>query len=209
LTVDTAMKSLVLVIPRHELFGTEPSPHGFGTDRLDEFYETICRRATFIPRSDAERCYQFKQVIPYMLVAHGSRVFMLHRYASQTEARLHDKYSIGVGGHIDLGPDTGKGAEIPEIIEAGLRRELHEELDLNTEYSYRPIGYLNDDSNDVGQVHFGLVFLVRCESDEVAVRENDMMEGKFASIDELTEAAPKMETWSQLLVPHVEKVLKC
>ncbi|MHC4660324.1 MAG: hypothetical protein ACYS8W_01425 [Planctomycetota bacterium] len=204
---DAEMKSLILVVSRQALFGSDEGPHGYGTEKLEDYYSAICGSATFMPRGDAERCFQYKQIIPYMLVTCGSKLFMLRRFKSQTEERLHDKVSIGVGGHIDLGPDTNGTTAIPDIIENGLRRELAEELEVNTEFTFRPIGYLNDDTNDVGQVHFGLVYHVECKSDDVRVRETEMMKGGFATKEEIEAAAKKMETWSQLLVPHVGSVI--
>ena len=55
------------------------------------------------------------------------------------DARLHDRYSIGVGGHLNPG-DGG--------VLGGLRREWHEELVADFEPAFRLVGLLNDDTTD-------------------------------------------------------------
>src|SRR5437762_13268160 len=67
--------------------------------------DLIAARHFFVARADAEVSPQWRQIIPYVIVMHGDEVFTLRRLRKQTEARLHDKVSIGVGGHINPGHD--------------------------------------------------------------------------------------------------------
>jgi predicted NUDIX family phosphoesterase len=188
----------VLVIPRDDLFREVQPPHGFGEEHTTLFLDRIRSKAYFRPRHLVEDDPSLKQVIPYMIVTDGSAVLLLQRLEKQTEARLRNLYSIGVGGHIN--PVDGDGVD---AVDAGLLRELNEELAVDGEPDIRPLGYLNDDSNAVGSVHFGLVFLVHSAQDRVRVAEEDMMEGRFLSLVELGEYAEGMETWSRLLLDHL------
>lgn len=195
------MVEQVLVVPRTELFGPTHNPHGFGTANLGFYRDRIALHARFVDRPPAEEDPSLKQIIPYAMVRCGRRVLTLTRLAKQTEKRLHNKMSIGVGGHIN--PDGG----LEGIVERGLRRELDEELHLRAETRIRPVGYINDDSSPVGSVHFGLVFEVAAATEDVAVRETELMEGGFRDASELRGLAERMESWSKFLVDHLGEIL--
>lgn len=185
----------VLVIPRDELFAGLGTPHGFGEEHLGAFLDRIGASARFEDRAAVEEDPSRKQIIPYMVVTDGTEVLLLRRGSRQAEARLHHLYSIGVGGHIN--PVDGGGAD---PVAEGLRRELAEELHVDGEPEVEPLGYLNDESNPVGSVHFGLVYRVTAEPARVRVAEEDRMEGSFVPLEELGRRRSEMETWSQLLV---------
>ena len=86
-----------------------------------------------------------------MLIRHGESYFLLQRTPKQTEARLHHKLSLGIGGHIN--PDT------PDLLD-GLQKELEEEVDVAGDYDLTFVGILNDDTTDVGRVHLGAVYVL-------------------------------------------------
>ena len=98
----------------------------------------------------------------------------MHRTDAGGDARLHGKASIGVGGHLNP-VDDGEDA-----LMAGLRREWHEELETDWEPEFELVGLLNDDSNPVGAVHLGVVFVVEAAGRPVRVREHDKLVGAFA-----------------------------
>ncbi len=196
------MVEQVLVVPRADLFGLTHNPHGFETRNLGFYRDRIAKFARFVDRPPAEEDPSLKQIIPYAMVRCGRRILTLTRLAKQTEKRLHNKMSIGVGGHIN--PDGG----MEEIVERGLRRELDEELDIRAETKIRPVGYINDDSSPVGSVHFGLVFEVQAATEDVKVRETELMEGGFRDAAELAPLSERMETWSKFLVDQLDAILK-
>ncbi|NUN47281.1 MAG: phosphoesterase [Candidatus Brocadiae bacterium] len=195
------MVEQVLVVPRVDLFGLTHNPHGFETKTLGRARDRIARFARFVDRPSAEDDPSLKQIIPYAVVRRGARVMTLTRLSKQSEKRLHNRMSIGVGGHIN--PDGG----MEGIVERGLKRELEEELHLPPGYAWRPVGCLNDDSTPVGSVHFGLVYVVDVETEDVAVRETDLMEGGFRDAAELPALSERMETWSRFLVENLGRVL--
>ena len=195
------MTERVYIVAREILFDGEESPQGFSDKGLDGFLERIERHGRFVDRPRAEDDPSLKQIIPYVMVFHGDRIFLLRRFGTQTEKRLHHLYSIGVGGHInpvDVARDR--------LLMKALERELHEELRVLCDYRLKPVGILNDDSNPVGSVHFGLVYRLEVDDpDRVLVKEKDLMEGRFVPLEELRRYYDGMETWSQILC---EKYLK-
>lgn len=200
----------VYVVKRYDLFDLS-FPHGFvaaaDDERVDAWTGRIREKGFFVERRWAEQDSSFKQVIPYVLVTHGDEVLLLQRKDTGGEARLHGKLSIGVGGHIN--PIDGVDGAC--VLEEGCRRELEEELTFDTSFALEPRGVINDESGDVGSVHFGLVQVARCETPDVAIRETDQLEGSFvgrAALKELAAKEPeRFETWSALIIQHLDKVL--
>jgi predicted NUDIX family phosphoesterase len=207
----------VFVVPRSELFPA-CSPHGlqvFGDGDEAVFRDRVAEHGFFVERAYAERTSALKQVIPYNVVVRDGEVLCLRRSKQGGEARLHDKLSIGVGGHInpiDLpAPGDAPGSERRDPIPAATRREVaEEELEIEGEWSARAIGILNDDSNPVGAVHVGLVQVLEVHG-AVAVSETEQLSGQFASVRELTTmlaGGANFETWSSLLIPHLGHILR-
>jgi predicted NUDIX family phosphoesterase len=209
----------VFVVPRGDLF-PDCYPQGFtafGASLSEAVFEDSVRRhGFFVQREHAERNPGLKQVIPYTVVIRGTDVLLLRRLRTGGESRLHHKLSIGVGGHInpqDAGPFESAGGFATDLLEAGARREIEEELHVSGASTLRRVGILNDDSNPVGAVHVGLVQTLHVEGD-VRVREEDMLEGRFARPDELRRLlreGANFETWSARLIErldelHVEQV---
>ncbi len=185
----------ILVVPRADLFWNGAF-RGVWTAGLDEYVARIRQHGVFRRRGDVEADPSLKQIIPYLVVRSAGRYMLFRRTRAGGEARLHDLYSIGVGGHVARVDVDGA----TDLVYAGLQRELEEELTLGRGWSARLVGVLNDDENPVGQVHFGLVHLVEVPSGEVAIRETDRLTGRLADPVEIRAAYPHMETWSQLVV---------
>ncbi|MBI4583922.1 MAG: NUDIX domain-containing protein [Planctomycetes bacterium] len=186
----------VLVVPRRELDRARLLPHGFSPGGIDRVKQIIQASGEFMLRESAEQQPEWKQIIPYGVVRCSGKVFLLKRSRKGGEPRLYNRWSIGVGGHIN---PAGKPRDLESPVEAELRRELEEELVWKVPYRLHPLGLLNDDSNAVGQVHFGLVYLVEARTPEVAVRETELLSGSFAGAAELRGRLPEMESWSQLV----------
>jgi predicted NUDIX family phosphoesterase len=154
----------------------------------------------FLARTVAEHDFNWKQVIPYVVVRHEDNYLLLRRTQRQTESRLHDKYSLGIGGHINQ-DDLGSAQE--NVILAGMRRELAEELRVEGEQSCRLIGAINDDSTEVARVHLGLVFLLTASSAQYTIVEKDKHTAAWKTVAELTQFYEQMETWAQIVHDYV------
>ena len=146
-------------------------------DDASAMLDLIAAKHFFVARADAEVRPKWRQIIPYVIVMHGDEVFTLRRLRKQTEARLHDKVSIGVGGHINPGHD----------VLAGLHKELDEEIAINDPYDLEFAGILNDESTEVSRVHLGAVYVLRASTANVRVRETEKMTGSFVARRALAE----------------------
>jgi predicted NUDIX family phosphoesterase len=199
----------VYVVERAQLFDLA-YPQGFAaaaTDRKSaaERIARIRRHGFFVERRKAELTSTWKQVIPYVVVKKGDAILLLERTKKQGEARLHGKLSIGVGGHVN--PVDTEG----DPLFAGMKRELEEELAVTGPIELRAAGFLNDDSTDVGAVHYGLVAVADARRAEVAIRETELMSGRFVPKAELLDLCrrerARFETWSSLLIDRLDDVL--
>ena len=163
---------------------------GLVREQLDEILDAIYDGHFFLDRPTAEISPQYKQIIPYVIIRHADSFFLLQRTPKQTEARLHHKLSLGIGGHIN--PDT------PDLLD-GLHKELEEEVHVAGDYDLTFAGILNDDTTDVGSVHLGAVYVLDAHDANVTVRETDKMTGRWCPASDLPGLREQMETWSQIV----------
>ncbi len=179
----------VLVVAR-ERIPDAAAWYGLRSEGMAAFLEVVAREGEYAPRDAMEVDPAFKQIIPYLVLRDGDRYFLMRRTRAGADRRLHDRWSIGVGGHLNPGDDGLLG---------GLRREWREELDAEFEPDFVPLALLNDDTTDVGAVHLGVVFVADAAGRSVAVREHDKLTGAFASAAEVAAVAADLETWSRLV----------
>jgi len=190
----------VLVVPT-ELFHRLGHFQGFCREAsryLAEFLKP--EHARFLPRSAVEEDPSFKQLIPYVIFRHCDdagivRLFQYTRGTGQGEGRLHRKRSIGVGGHISAEDASGPGAD---PYGEGLRREVAEEVVIDTPYRQRCVGLINDDRTPVGRVHLGIVHFFDVQTPQVRPREADLVAGGFVAAERLLGDLDGFETWSQI-----------
>lgn len=159
----------------------------------------IRRAGAFRLRSEMEADPAWKQVIPYPVLRDGDAWFLMRRTKAGGDARLHDRYSVGVGGHVNPG-DGGLDGDLG----AALRREWHEELVVDFLPAFRFIGLLNDDTTAVGRVHLGLVFEGDAAGRPVAIRETDKLSGAFVTSSGVAAVSDRLETWSRLAFEFIE-----
>ncbi len=219
----------VYVVPRDEVFphfyphgllpfGAEPSQGESSPAEASSrarFESGALEQGFFVEREYAERSPHLKQIIPYGIVCIGDEVLMVKRLKKGGESRLHDKLSIGIGGHIN--PVDGSDAPSEHLADGGEHnlftaatvRELTEELTITGDFTVRTVGLLNDDSNPVGAVHLGLVQVIQVRG-AVEIRETDQLEGRLMPIAELQALradGANFETWSALLVDALDKLI--
>ncbi len=197
----------VLVFPR-SLFEQLGIFQGFNVD-VNHYLPTILdpKNNSFLSRSKAETDPNFKQIIPYVIITDGESILHYVRGKKAGEQRLVSKGSIGIGGHIN-DEDHTLFAFGMQAFQDAVKREVCEELSIQGEFNARPVGLINDDSTEVGQVHFGVVHVFFCKPEQVKKNEQVITQVEFVSILELKAKREQMETWSQLCLDNLDAFLK-
>ena len=197
----------VLVIKR-ELFDEIGTFQGISTE-IDKYLPAFLNPINnfFMHRELAEDDPTHKQIIPYAIFKHGDKFLRYLRGKKSGEQRLASKSSIGIGGHINQDDFNSSSLEKDTYL-TGIEREINEELIINCDYNNLPIALINDDSNDVGQVHLGVVHLFDLESDQVEAGEANIENLEFLSSDDLLREKDNLESWSQICVDHLDEIIK-
>jgi len=191
----------VLVVPTDRLLrevGEGTSWHGVRAAGDASLRALIRATGAFRPRSIAETDETWKQVIPYLVLRDDEQWFLMRRTRAGGDARLHDRYSIGVGGHVN--PHDGG---VDGDLSTALRREWLEELDVDFMPSFELVGLLNDDTTPVGRVHVGLVYEADAGGRPVVIRETEKLSGSFVATDAVASVADNLETWSRLAFEYL------
>lgn len=201
-------KRMIFVTPRKVLFEKKEF-QGFCSAEENDFLKIIMSSFEFQERGKMEEDPTFKQIIPYVWIVNPKTkgVFAYRRAPDQRydEARLRDKWSCGLGGHIDQ-----KNISSEDPITEAMLRELQEEVTMSSHSEPKVVGFLNDDENDVGRVHFGVVAVVHTE--EASKGDDEMVHGKFYSVEELenvfADLNNNVESWTKLSWPFVKEYVQ-
>jgi len=201
--MSTVKTEQILVVPT-QLFRSLGYFQGFSAE-IDRYLPDLLDgpQAVYRPRAEMETDPDFKQLIPYVIFRYTSAdgevsLFCYTRGSGQGEARLHNKMSLGVGGHISRDDCDSSSA-----YRAGMQRELDEEVAIDCQFTERCIGLINDDSNEVGQVHLGVVHVLDVTQPRVTAREAELEDGEFLTLKQLRKLRDRLETWSQICLDHL------
>lgn len=186
----------ILVVKRDTLFANQTIGNGLIRHGLDSFVDCIQDHKEFLPRALMETDPSYKQIIPYLVFTHDNKFFLMQRTGTASEARLRNNYSLGIGGHIRQ-EDCSTNS-----IFAWAEREFHEEINYQGAVTIEPLGILNDDSNEVGTVHLGLVLLLRGTNPEISIK-SELKSGVLVPLEHLATYEPEMENWSKILLPYL------
>jgi len=196
-----AQEEQVLVVER-AVFEELGTFHGlnFEVDRyLDKLFQPGCPR--FMSRPQAEQDPSHKQLIPYVMMMCDGKCLTYVRGKRAGETRLVGNRSVGIGGHINpVDENPLFDVDYRDVYEAAVQREVDEEVHVDTGYANHIVALLNDDSNEVGQVHLGVVHCWVLDEPKVTKREQMMTQMEFMDLAELQKVRDTMETWSQLCV---------
>jgi predicted NUDIX family phosphoesterase len=196
----------VLVVQR-KVFEEAGAFNGLATDvqrYLDKLFAPGVPR--FIPRPQAEIDPSFKQLIPYVIMTCQGKYLSYVRGKRAGETRLVAKRSLGIGGHINPVDWTLFTADPYKTYLEAVQREVAEEVSVETKYKDKVIALLNDDSNEVGQVHLGIVHLWTLDEPKVIRKEQMITQMGFMTIPELQQVKDTMETWSQICLEGLAKM---
>ena len=164
----------------------------------------------FMPRSQTEKDPAYKQLIPYVLMTYDGKYLSYVRGRRAGETRLVGHRSIGIGGHINPADDMPLfNTDFYETYLAAVKREVAEEVSVETSYTNRVVALLNDESNEVGRVHLGIVHCWILDAPKVSKREQMVTQMAFLTPAELQEVRDTLETWSGLCLSHLAEMTKC
>lgn len=189
----------ILVVPRQALaarglLSLAPGITVVRDGLAGEVEEVVRQAGQFLPRPEMEENPAYKQIIPYMVFLHNRQVFAMQRSRGAGEQRLAEKYTLGIGGHVRQN-DVAAG----DLAEWG-RREFEEEVDYRgSRPELRLFGLVNDDTNEVGRVHVGAVFIIEGASEAICVR-SELKSGFLLGREACLALRPRMETWSQFVL---------
>jgi predicted NUDIX family phosphoesterase len=173
-----------------------------------KYLDSILSRGNnfFLPRAQAEKDPGHKQIIPYVLLACDQKVLFYIRGKRAGEQRLVAKGSIGIGGHMNES-DESLFALDEAAYRAGVEREVAEEIAIKTKFEDRIVALLNDDSTEVGQVHLGVVHVFKLPEPNVEKREAMITSLAFLDKNELLARRDSLETWSQICLDSLERLM--
>jgi predicted NUDIX family phosphoesterase len=198
-----------ILVVRRSLFDELGSFHGLNFE-AEKYLSALLLRGNnfFLPRAQAETDPSHKQIIPYALIAHGDTVLHYVRGKKSGEQRLVAKGSIGIGGHMsEVGDKFLWHSNDEETYRAGVEREVNEEIKIESPFEDRIVALLNDDTTEVGRVHLGIVHVFRLAEPRVQKREAMITNLAFLTKDELLARRENLETWSQLCVDSLDRLL--
>jgi predicted NUDIX family phosphoesterase len=164
---------------------------------------TSSKRLLYLNRSAAEEDKRYKQLIPYVLVLCDGKVLRYRRGKGGQETRLHGLYSVGIGGHIS---DEDSSLFSNTGYYEGMRREIMEEVAVD-EVNESTVAVINDDSTEVGQVHFGVVHIMHVASESVVGHRSGIVSPEFIPIPEAVKDLSGYESWSRLCLENVDALL--
>jgi len=162
----------------------------------------------FMPRSQMEKDPSYKQLIPYVIMNYEGKYLSYVRGRRAGETRLVGNRSIGIGGHINPVDNEVPlfDTDFREMYLAAVGREVAEEVSVETSHTDRVVALLNDESNEVGLVHLGIVHYWTLDAPKVKKREQMITQMAFMTPVELRKVRDTMETWSQLCLKHLAEI---
>ena len=165
---------------------------------------TSSSHISYLNRSDAEQDKRYKQLIPYVLILCNDRILRYRRGKGGQETRLHGLYSVGIGGHIS---DEDHGLFSSNLgYHDGMRRELMEEVAVD-EAKEVAVAVINDDSTEVGYVHFGVVHVMYVANESVVGRRHGIVNPEFVPIAVAMKDPSGYESWSRFCLENLDSLI--
>ena len=183
----------ILVVSTQRLYASFGQWNGIKNVDERTFATFVVQEGLFVARAPAEQDPLLKQIIPYLVFQHDGALFLMRRTSKSREQRLHDRYTLGIGGHI-----RQEDIKNHDIF-AWADREFHEEICYEGSFTTRLLGVINDDSDEVGTVHVGCVYLLMGGSSAIAIRD-ELAWGALTPLNECIVFRDRMESWSRLVL---------
>ncbi len=200
---------IIMALPVETLFSLSPLFEGFQAHHVFDYESHILQNGMYKRRGDLENDPTHKHPIPYVLIVNPPKAFIYAYQRSSEkkdahESRLHGKWSWGVGGHVEKEDGVHRNP-----LRLCLEREVKEEIEIKGNvHSVKILGYINN-SDSVGLVHFGILYLLETDAEEVNPRDKEMKQGKLVSFSELEQICHSsdctVEAWSQIALEPLKK----
>lgn len=181
---EEKMARKILVVKADTLY-KDKQFEGFSPAEDYNFENIVLENFEYQTRGEMEIDSSFQQAIPYGIIVNQTtnKVIAYQRDGTNSgEQRLHNKRSLGLGGHIEV---EEKDAQNP--LQATLIKEIREEIGLDNITGLKIIGYLNDNSDEVGKVHFGVLYVVYTDDTEVEIGDGELEKVFFKTPEEIDE----------------------
>jgi predicted NUDIX family phosphoesterase len=192
------LDELVFAIPTIELWDIITYKEQGLIHGNSDVLKWIVQNGVFRKRSELEEDPSFKQIIPYAIISCKDSFYLFKRTSKQTEKRLHNQLTLGVGGHMN--PRNSMEPKEQYLINE-LKREFFEEVKLLNACIIKDIkfiGFINDDTIPVGRVHIGLLYHIHVSNKDVYINEPDKMTADWIEKSNLAEFYEGMETWTKI-----------
>jgi predicted NUDIX family phosphoesterase len=185
-------KEQVLVVPSATIFA-QGQWQGFLMDRAQDFIDLIKAHHQWLPRNQVEHDPDFQQIIPWAVFRVGDRYLELKRTQEGSHSRLYSKYTLGIGGHV-IRSELNQDLNLADWI----NRKFHEEVHYEGQIHISPLGVVNDNVDELGKGHFGMVYLFEGNTDLVGVIKH--AEGRLVKLLDITgEDVDFLDRWSQMV----------
>lgn len=201
-------ESMIMVVDRDKLF-SDYLFDGFIEHKKIDYEKKILENFKYMKRGLAEKDSSKKQPIAYAIIANkkNKKIFVYQRSQSSKDhgdKRLQNKWSWGVGGHIERIDESSQNPIVHSML-----REIKEEVDISGKINTKILGYINDDSNDVGKVHFGILYLVETDG-AVTPKSKELKRGKMMDLEEIERicSSYNVESWSRIALDPLKKMMK-
>ena len=171
-------------------------PNGFTDTEL-------CLDADFIPRNEAEGSESCLQLVSYTILLNPAKqeIFVARRKGG--DKRLRESYTIGFGGHVEVGDYQIEADEIPNPFVRCAKRELLEELKLLVfGFGVVFVGFarvlFSSRREHIGSIYY----LSTCSA---SIKEKDSFSfGRWVGYEEFKDKYYfKLESWSRAVFDYI------
>lgn len=185
--------------------------YGFSEQDNFDFESIILNNYKWMKKRNAENNQLFKQPIGYAIICNPllKKLFVYQRSSKDenySEKRLQGKYSCGVGGHIEKMDNVSSNPIFSSTV-----REVSEEVNITVPENPKIIGYIND-NDDVGKVHFGILYLIETNEEKIIPKDSEIENGKLVSIVEFEQICNNpdynVESWSKIALLPLKEYFK-
>jgi len=187
---------LIAVAKKEDIFKEIPYQEGIIQYDYNIIHNIVKYQKESI-RHLAELDYSHKQIVSYIVFMHNQDIFLMERSQKSSEQKLKNKFSLGIGGHLNKN-DLQK-----DILYWGMR-EFEEEVNYIDLSVIKPIAIINDESNDVGKLHLGIVYIMNGDTPQISIK-SELKSGQLIPFEACFDYYDKLEPWSQLAINFIKK----